>query len=81
MFADVDCTRAKNALVNGLVECMASNRDIAFSFLFLRRYKLSDDYFDTRAQKLNAITVADIKQAVQAMFSKDKLVVLKIGRV
>jgi zinc protease len=81
MFADVDCTRAKNALVNGLVECMASNRDIAFSFLFLRRYKLPDDYFDTRAQKLNAITVADIKQAVQAMFSKDKLVVLKIGRV
>jgi zinc protease len=81
VFSDIDCTRAKNALVNGLVECMASNRDIAFSFLFLRRYKLPDDYFDTRAQKLQAITVADIKQAVQALFSRDKLVVLKIGRV
>ena len=80
-FADADCARAKNALINGLVECMASNQDIALSFLFLRRYGFPDDYFDTRAQVLSKIAADDVKRAVRSMFSVDKLIVLKIGRV
>jgi len=80
-FTESDLTLAKNALINGLVNNAASNQDVALSFLFLRRYKLGDDYFDTRADFLSSISIEQVKKTVRSLFSTDKLIKIRIGRL
>lgn len=80
-FTQIDLIRAQNGLINGLVECKASSQDIAFSFLFLRRYDLPDNYFDTRGESLKAVSVGQVKEVVRLFLDMKKMVTLKIGRV
>jgi zinc protease len=72
---------AKRKLIHSLVEHFSTNFDIATTFLFLVRYALPHDYFDSRAQEVNNITLDDMKSTVKKIMNAEKLVTIKVGRV
>jgi zinc protease len=78
---DNELEEAKNALSYSLVDNFASNRGITSAFLFLQRYGLSDNFFDTRAQMLERITKEEVLNASKKLLDTKKLVKIKIGRV
>ncbi len=73
--------QAKNGIVNSLVDNFESNKKIANSFLFLSRYKLSGDFFDTRASQLSKISIEETKESVKKFLDSSKMLEVKIGRV
>ncbi|MBS1986407.1 insulinase family protein [Candidatus Dependentiae bacterium] len=76
-----ELAEAKNAITNSLVLNFESNEGIANAFLFVDRYGFPLDYFDTRAKRLEGITIADVQAAVQPLLRAKDLMVFKIGRV
>ena len=72
---------AYNAVIASLVGNFDSNRNMARSFLFLERYQLPADYFDTRAQELATVTIDDMKKAAGKILRSDSLLQVQIGRV
>ncbi len=72
---------AKRAVVNTLVDNFSSNSGMAQTFLYLDRFSLSADYFDTRAADLEKVTLADMQQAVKKVLGGDNLLTLRVGRV
>ena len=72
---------AKRAVINTLVDYFSSNGSMAGAFLFLHRFKLPSDYFDTRAQALQNITVKDVQKAVHTLMNADDMFILRVGRV
>ncbi|MBP6869308.1 insulinase family protein [Candidatus Babeliales bacterium] len=73
--------RAKKAIIHSFVLKFETNTSKASTFLFLKKYNLSADYFEQRIAALKNITVEDVKIAVKKILSSDKLAVIKIGRV
>lgn len=71
---------AKNAITNSLVLNFESNGDAARAFLFIDRYNLPIDFFDTRAQKLATITTQEVQAAVRNVLHADQLTIFKVGR-
>ncbi|HEV2600887.1 MAG TPA: pitrilysin family protein [Candidatus Babeliales bacterium] len=80
-FTDNDLIRAKNALINGLIDYASSTQSLALSFLLLRRYKLGADYFDKQPEHLSTISLSEVIDAVRSILSTDKLIKIKIGKV
>lgn len=76
-----ELAEAKNAITNSLVLNFESNEGIASAFLFTDRYGFPANYFDTRAQKLENLTIAEVQAAVRRVLRTDDLTVFKIGRV
>ncbi len=72
--------QARNAIINSMVDNFETDRQMAATFLALERFKLPDDYFDTRAQDFAEITLDEVKQAVKRVLGTDKLAIFKIGR-
>ena len=72
---------AQNALAASLVDNFASNQNIASSFIFLERYQLPTDYFDTRVQQLKTITAEQMKETAKKVLNTNRMCVLKVGRV
>ena len=72
---------AKNALINSFDSMYETNEQKAATFLFLKKYNLSFDYFEKRVETLQKITVDQIQIAVKKILSSDKLVKIKVGRV
>lgn len=58
-----------------------SNASTAVSFLFLKRFKLPDDYFDKRAENLEKLSISDVQAAVQKVLHSNKMIMLRAGRV
>ncbi|MDP3787947.1 MAG: pitrilysin family protein [Candidatus Chromulinivorax sp.] len=72
---------AKRSVIGSFDARYELNSDKVGTFLFLKRYNLPFDYFATRAENLQNITVEQIQEAVKKILSSDKLAVIKIGRV
>ncbi len=78
---DLDIEHARNALVNSLVDHFESNYNMAEAFLFIDRFNLPADYFDTRLKNLKAISKAEIEAAVNEVLDPNKLIRIRIGRI
>lgn len=78
---ETDLVNAKQAVINSLVNNFETNSSTAQSFLFLHKYKFGADYFDKRAQELEKITLAQVKEAACKFLQNDKLLLVKVGRV
>lgn len=76
-----DLEEAKRAVINSLVDNFASNSDIASTFLYLDRFNLPANYFDTRAIQLNSITLDEVKNAVKNILNSENIVTVRVGRV
>jgi zinc protease len=72
---------AKHAIINSIVNNFATNKSMAAIFLNLDRFGFPADYYDTRAQKISAITLDQVKEAVKKVLSNDKMFTLKVGRL
>lgn len=71
---------AKRALINSSVDYFSSNDHMTATFLYLDKFNLPANYFDTRAKKLAAITVDDVKKAVKRVLNHPALVTVQVGR-
>ncbi len=72
---------AKNLLINGLAQHMASNSQRAQLFLFIDRFDLPVDYFDKRAQQLQAVSLEEVKDCVKRLLHAESLYKIRVGRV
>lgn len=72
---------AKRAIINYMVSNFESNRGMASLFLAMDRYALPHDYYDTRAQKLMAISLDEVKAAVKKVLDNECMITLKVGRL
>ena len=79
--SDDEYQQAQNALSNSLVDNFETNRRIAATFLFLNRFKLPANYFDTRAQQLAKISKEEIQKAVRTVLNSKNMVKIRVGRV
>ena len=75
-----DLELARQAIINSLVNNFESNKNAALAFIFLEKYNMPSDYFDTRSVQLKKITLAQIKDAVKKVLQNDKLITVKVGR-
>lgn len=81
MVTEEQIVQAKNALAHALIENFENNKAIASSAIFLERYNLPADYFNTRAAQLRAIPFKDIKVAADEFLDSSKMLRIKIGRL
>lgn len=72
---------AINAIASTTIDNFDSNQKIAQTFLFLRKYDLPIDYFDTRAERLLKISVPQIVAAAQKYLDTSKMITVRVGRV
>lgn len=77
---DEEFEQAKQILGNALVENFSTNQQIAASFLFLKRYGLQADYFDSRFVAYHAITKKDMIIAVKNYLASRKMLCIQVGR-
>ena len=80
-FGADDLAQAQRAISSALVDYFASYRQMAMTFLALRRFDLPIDYFDHRAQQLACVDLPSIKQVAARILDLNKLVTIKIGRL
>lgn len=59
----------------------ASLSDMADTFIFLDRFTLGWDYFAGRKERLDHITLEDVKRVVKKIVGSDKMVTVKVGRL
>lgn len=72
---------AKHAIINSIVNNFATNKSMAAIFLSLDRFGFPKDYYDTRAERISAITLDQVKEAAKKVLSNDKMFTLKVGRL
>lgn len=72
---------AKHAIINYIVNNFATNKGMASIFLSLDRFGFPRDYYDTRAEKISAITLDQVKEAVKKVLNNESMFTLKVGRL
>lgn len=73
--------QAQNLLINGMVENFETNGQMANTFLYLKRFNLPFNFFDTRATALRKISTTEIRQALKGLFANTQLLTAKVGRL
>jgi zinc protease len=71
---------AKRAVLSDQINFFKSNKDIARTLLFLKQYDFDWNYYDTRAQRLQQITLQEVKDAVHRILDKTGFITLRVGR-
>jgi len=72
---------ARYAVVNALVNHFESNQATANAFLFLDKYDLPTDFFDTRNKTLGKVTLQEVIDTAKKYLNTDKMVTIKVGRI
>ncbi len=72
---------AKNAVINSQTAHFETNRGMANVFLSVDRFGFPEDYFDTRASKIMAISLDDVKKAARRFLDSKEMLIVKVGRV
>lgn len=71
---------AKRHIVGNFPLRLDSNRAIASAILTMGIYNLPDDYFDTYRQRVQAVTLKQIKQALQRHLDPRHLAIITVGK-
>lgn len=72
---------AKNCLLHSFMENFDTNSHMARTLLFLARYQLPDDYFDTRMTALAALSLDDVLGVARKIVRPEVLIKLRVGRI
>ncbi len=72
---------ARNALISAAIDQFGSSHTIAETFLFMDKFGLPRNFFDTRAQQLANIAIDDVKTAVHKVLNNESLLTVRVGRV
>jgi zinc protease len=70
---------AQAYLVRGLPAYFRSNDDVADAFAALAVLGLADDWFETYADRVRAVTAAEVRDVARAVFAPARLAVVVIG--
>lgn len=73
--------QAKNAITNAMPNNFQTYRQMASTFLYLKRFGLPANYFDDRAAQLQKVKRKDVQEAAAKVLERDKMVCVRIGRV
>ncbi len=71
---------AKRAALAGRLNSYSLNISIAGTFLYLDKFGLGDDFYDTMPARLDVITLDDVKTAAKKVLVPEKMVTLQCGR-
>lgn len=71
---------AKQYLTGGFPLSLASNRNIADILLKIAFYHLPSDYLKTYLQRINAVTLDEIKDAFKTQINSDALLQVSVGK-
>ena len=77
--SEAELTQAKSNLTGGFPLRIDSNKKILDYLSLIGFYKLPLDYLDTWVDKVNAVDVADVKQAFARRIDPDRLVTVVVG--
>ncbi len=75
-----ELTAAKDYLIGSFPLSLSSNRAIANVLLHMSFYNLPDDYLDTYAERIKAVTGEEIKQAFQQQVDPAKMLLVTVGQ-
>ncbi len=75
-----ELSQAVSALITAMTNQFESNEGIARAFLFIARHNLAADFFDTRVQTLEKITVEEVEAAVQRLVHQNFITIVA-GRI
>lgn len=78
---EAELLAAKQYLMGSFPLSLASNVNIANMLLRMAFYHLPDDYLDTYLARINAVTTAEIKRALQKQINLDQMLYVSIGRM
>lgn len=70
----------KQYLTGSFPLSLASNRSIADILVKIAFYHLPDNFLDTYIERINQVTVQDVKKAFQAQLSPDALLEVTVGK-
>jgi len=79
--ADEEFLLAKNALINARIDNFVSNKKIAATLLYMRRFNLPQDYFDNRAAQIQAVSKQAMQEAAQKILTSKDMVKVRVGRI
>ena len=71
---------AKSFLVGSMPLALTSTDNISELMMSLRVDNLPIDYLDTRKDRINAVTAADVRRVAERLLTPDKLTVILVGR-
>lgn len=71
---------AKSFLVGSMPLALTSTDNISELMISLRVDNLPIDYLDTRKDRINAVTAADVRRVAERLLTPDKLTVILVGR-
>ena len=71
---------AKKYLTGSFPLSLSSNRNIANILLKIAFYQLPDDFLATYIEKINAVTLKEIKSALEQLIKPNKLLQVSVGR-
>ncbi len=72
---------AKKVTIDSQIDTFSSNKRMAGVFLQIDRYNFGQDYFDKRADIINAVTLSQVKEAVKKVLIPEKMITFQVGRV
>lgn len=76
-----DVEDAKRVVIDAQINNFSNNKRMAATFLSLDRFQFPDNYFDTAAERISKITLADIKKSVKCLLDSSRLATYKAGRL
>jgi len=71
---------AKQYLTGSFPLSLASNRNIAYMLLKIAFYQMPDDFITTYIEKINAVTLKEIKLALERLIKPNKLLQVSVGK-
>lgn len=74
-----DLENAKRAIVGSFALLLESPNAILSNYIDRHFYGLPDDYWDTYASKIEAVTAADIQRVAQKYWSPERLQIVAVG--
>ncbi|OGB83375.1 hypothetical protein A3F66_05845 [candidate division TM6 bacterium RIFCSPHIGHO2_12_FULL_32_22] len=77
---DSEFRQAKDAIINSRIDNFATNKQIANTFLFLNKYNLDKDYFDSRISSIENISKDETLKSAQKVLNSP-MFKLKVGRL
>ncbi|MBI2353383.1 insulinase family protein [Candidatus Dependentiae bacterium] len=77
---DEEFDQAKEVVVNAYPSLYESNEAIASTFLFLKKYNLSFDYFEKSIDRIRSMKKETMIASVKSILNSKKLIVVRVGR-
>jgi zinc protease len=71
---------AKNLFISSSIELFESNSNIAYAFLFLKKFNLGFNLFDKQGELLSIISRKNVNKVSQKYCNINKLVIINVGR-